>query len=196
MSGFDKKNELTKDYPYNWEESIEIEGMEFDVRACYIGDNVYQFIVYNKDNVAVANTTVRFERFLTIEEFVEEIAKPTVNKLKKVIIRDYIPNKFFALDASKLHKKSEENETNNKAILKNTWELFVTDRIRKAVDKGEYTVNILHNNTMSGDNVFEGGFDKQLMLVETPKILQEKGFNIQIRTDETCPTIFVMTISW
>lgn len=199
MFGFNKKNndhDLNSDRLYNWEETFEIYGEKFEVRACYMGHYLYQFIVYNEDNKPVANTSVRFERVPNVDEFVEEIAKPNIAKLKNYIISNYIPNTFNGLDASMIHKKSEEKETNNKDILKNKWELFVTDRIRKAVDKGEYTVNILHNNTMSGDNVFEGGFDKQLMLVETPKILQEKGFNIHIRTNEADPTIFVMTISW
>jgi len=167
--------------------------MKFEVNCCYDCAYTFVFVVY-KDNVPVANTTVRLDKIPTFDEFEEEIAKPRVKQLKQSIIRNYMPCTFVGLEASKVHNKSEENESKNKAILRKQWQTFVTSIIRKAADKGEYEVCIGH--LMPCDNLFEDGFDREIMLVETPKILQEKGFKVDVSVNKNNPKAFIMGIYW
>lgn len=195
MFGFDKKNnEQIMNNLNKWEETFEIEGMKFTVKCNDIGGTTFRFEVYNESDEPVANTTVRVDKVPSIEEFIEEIAKPTVKKLMKVLVEDFDSAGFMGLIAPKMHKKSEYNGKKNRVILRSKWQTFVADKIRKAADEGEFEVNI--SRYMPGDNAFEGDYDREIMLDETTKILQKRGFKVYIRENDNNPTAFIMKISW
>lgn len=187
----------------NWEKQIEIDGMKFTVK-CYndtdLNDTAYfyRFAAYNKDDKPVANTAYVIERKLTDEEFEKEVAEPCLKRLQVFIVRNYVSTEFMTLLASKIHEHAEKNAKEKSESLKKRWQTFIADEIRKAADSGKFAVNIVHNDTMSGDTVFDGGYDRDLMLVDTPKILEERGFKVKYfeDTNGSDPTAFTMTISW
>lgn len=186
----------------NWEKQIEIDGMKFTVK--YYNDTdlqdtayFYRFVAYNKKNEPVANTAYVLERKLTDEEFEKEVAEPCLKRLQVFITRKYVSAEFMTLVAPKIHERAEKNAEEKSESLKKRWQTFIADEIRKAADSGKFAVNIVHNDTMSGDNVFEGGYDRDLMLVDTPEILEERGFKVRYTEHIGCdPTAFTMTISW
>lgn len=185
-----------------WEKEIEIDDMKFTVKCYYEKTDLgytYRFIAYNTVDEPVANTMVLLDIEPTIEDFEKEVAPPSLKKLQLFITRKYVSSEFMTLVASKIHERAEKIDNVLRETLKKRWQTFVADNIRKAADVGEFVVNIIYNTSLKGDNIFEGGYDRDLMLVDTPKILEERGFKVKyFENGKTWgdPNSFVMTISW
>lgn len=184
-----------------WENTFEIDGMKFTVKCTY--DKLetgfrYTFIAYDTNNVPVATAAVKLDREPTVEEFEKEIAEPSIKKLQVFVVNKYLSSEFMTLVAPKIHKLAEDKDQELTTSLKKKWQTFVADNIRKAANHGQFEVNILHNLTMAGDNVFEGGYNKVMMLVDTPKMLEARGFKVKVfeHTNGSDPTAFTMIISW
>lgn len=185
-----------------WEKEIEIYDMKFTVKCYYEKTDLgytYRFIAYNKDNEPIANTVIQLEIEPTIDEFEKEAAEPSLKKLQMYILRKYVSSEFMTLIATKIHERAEKIDKVLRESLKKKWQTFVADNIRKAADVGEFVVNIIYNTNLSGDNIFEGGYDRDLMLVDTPNLLEARGFNVKFTENGKTwgdPNSFVMTISW
>lgn len=184
-----------------WENTFEIDGMKFTVKCYYEAIDTgfrYSFVAFNENDEPVANTYVRLDKEPTVEVFENEVAAPSVKKLQAFVVRKYVSTEFMTLDASKIHACAEKKDKELSESLRKEWQTFIVDNIRKASNAGQFAVNILHNLSISGDNVFEGGYDRELMLVDTPKILEARGFNVKVVENTNCsdPTAFTMTISW
>lgn len=110
------------------------------------------------------------------------------------------PAEFNDLDASKILSESTEKDRQNRKKLMTEWLEYVYRRIKEASDKGDDGVTAICAFGSTNDRYFDKGYDHELMMEATTKILVEKGFKVKATEPEPksyfpIPRL-IMIISW
>ena len=131
----------------------------------------------------------------------DEIEASSIETLTLEEIAEATPQEFNELNLTKVQNESEVEKKRVLSDLMSDWLKFVHHRINEAAAYGEHSVNVNCDLNDPADMNFHKGYDRNLMIVVTTKLLLEKGFKVHVYEFEGLSQYkplprFIMEVSW